>query len=479
MASSKFKLSTVQPDYEQINEQLSAFLANKESWASAGNSKTGTLLIEAISAVGAYDQYSIWAAVNETTLENAVLPESIYCNNLFLGNRLTRVTPAQLRVSLQNSDFSLTYIEIPRYTQFKIEGVDFFNRETIIFDTITTQQEVTLYQGTVKTTSFTATGSSYQSYVLEGNQAFDISDTDIICYVGTDVWERTTEALFTYDGSSKVFYENSTQDGKVKCLFGDGVYGSIPPANENILFTYVVSQGSNGNSTAVGQRVSSPNFTSLVGETLTNPSTGGDPLTIAYYRQLGSQSAAANGRAITRNDIRALVCKFPGVIDCQVYCQAEIAPLDKDWMNVIGILLLTEPSFNEYSWKNLVAYLQEVGIPGFQYKRFDAEPVALDIQATFYLKKGASLTECQNKLETAIRKYMELQVGVLGRSFYKSDLDDIAFSVLPTEIDYIEKTSPTINLIVNKNQYVVLSNLSVSCKYSERDMQYWVNPLNT
>lgn len=479
MASQKFTLSTAQPDYEQINEQLTAYLSSKESWASAGNSKTGTLLIEAISAVGAYDQYSVWAAVNETTLENAVLPQSIYCNNLFLGNRLTRVTPAQLQASVQNTDFSKTYIEVPRYTQFKIEGIDYFNREAIIFDSESMQQEVTLYQGSVRFQTFTSSGLSYQSYVLESDTAFSISDTDILCYVGNTAWERTTEALFTKSGDANVFYENSTQDGKVKILFGDGTYGAVPTANENLTFIYVVSNGASGNGTAVSQRVSSPDFVTLVGETLTNPSGGGDPLTIDYYKQLGSQSAASNGRAITRNDIKAIVCKFPGIIDCNVYCQAEIAPLDKDWMNVIGLLILTDETFNEYSWKNLVSYLQEVGIPGFQYKRFDAEQVSLDIQATFYLKKGASLTECQGKLETAIRQYMKLKVGCLGRSFYKSDLDDIAFSVLPTEIDYVEKASPAVNLILNKNQYIVLSNLSVSCKYSERDTQYWVNPIKT
>ena len=106
-----FTLSTVQPDYEQINQQLTAYLTNKESWASAGNSKTGTLLIDAISAIGAYDQYSIWAAINETTLENAVLPESIYTNNIFLGNRLKRATPAKVSVSLQNTNFAVPYLE--------------------------------------------------------------------------------------------------------------------------------------------------------------------------------------------------------------------------------------------------------------------------------------------------------------------------------------------------------------------------------
>lgn len=476
---STFKLSTVQPDYEQINQQLTSYLSGKQSWASVGNSKTGTLLIDAISAIGSYDQYSVWSAVNETTLENAVLPESIYCNNLYLGNRLNRTTPATVQVTLQNTDYSLTYIEIPRFTQFSIEGVDYFNREAIIFDSTSYQQTVNLYQGTIESQTFSATGQSFQSYILESTNQFEISDTDIICFVDGAEYTRTTDAIFTYSGSDSVFYENSTQQGYVKCLFGDGIYGMIPSAGSLITFTYAISMGASGNNTAVNQRVTCQDFPSLVGESLTNPSGGGDPNNLTYYRELGSQSAAANGRGISRNDIRAVVCRFPGIKDCRVYCQAEIAPLDKDWMNVIGLLLLTDDSFNQYSWKNLVSYLDGCGICGFQYKWFQAEKVNATVNATVYLKKGASLTESKNQIEAALRTYFEPKIGSLGRSFYKTDLEDIILSTVPTTIDYADKIEPTIDLVINQNQYINLESLQISCKYSQRDTQYWVNPLNS
>lgn len=472
-----FTLSTVQPDYEQINQQLTAYLTNKESWASAGNSKTGTLLIDAISAIGAYDQYSIWAAINETTLENAVLPESIYTNNIFLGNRLKRATPAKVSVSLQNTNFAVPYLEIPKFTQFTIEGEKFFNRDVIVFDGLNMQQTITLYEGQISSAQFTSSGSTYQKYNLTADSSFSISDEDILCYVGNDEFKRTTDAIFTQGSNAKIFYENSDQAGNVNCLFGDGIYGAIPSAGSSVVFKYAVTNGSSGNNTAVNQKVTANDYPDLIGETLTNPSGGDDAPSITFYQQLGSQSAAANGRAISRNDIRALVCKYPEIIDCRVYCQAEIAPLDKDWMNVIGLLLLTKPTFNEQSWKDLVTYLGNYGICGLQYKKYDAQPVPIDIKAILYLKPGATLTISQQKVEAAIRKYMTLQVGSLGRSFYKSDLEDIAFSILPNDIDYIERESPSVDYVLNQNQYLNLNSLEISCKYSERNSQYWVDPL--
>lgn len=476
---STFKLSTIQPDYEQINNQLTAYLSNKESWASTGNSKTGTLLIEAISAVGALDQYSIWAAVNETTLENAVLEDSIYTNNIFLGNHISRATPAHCQVSIQNTNYNQPYLEIPKFTQFSVEGVDYFNREPIVFDNQNMQQTVTLHQGTIKNISFTSDGSDLQEYLIESDNPFEISDEDILCYVGNTEYTKTTEAIFTYESYSTIFYENSTAQGNVKVLFGDGVYGAVPSSGESILFIYAVTTGSAGNNASVNQQVSCSDFTDVIGETITNPNGGDDARDISYYQKLGSQSAAANNRGISREDMHALLCRYPGIIDGHVYCQAEIAPLDKDWMNVFGLLILTKEGFTTQNWKDLVAYMQNHSVPGFQYVRYDAEPVDIDINVTFYLKKGASLTSCKEHVEAAIRNYLKLQTGCLGRSFYKSDLEDIAFSVLPTTIDYIERIAPMVDYVINKNQYINLKSLNVSCKYSERDSQYWRNPIQT
>ena len=135
-------LSRIQPDFEGILEQLQANLSNKKSWISLGKSATAELLLEAISMVGEYDQYSIGAAVNETTFDNAHLPESIYTNSRFLGVRISRKVPAGCYAVLQNNDLNNTFIEIPEFTQFIINNVKYFNREAIVFNKSSNQQEV-------------------------------------------------------------------------------------------------------------------------------------------------------------------------------------------------------------------------------------------------------------------------------------------------------------------------------------------------
>ena len=471
-------LSRIQPDFEGILEQLQANLSNKKSWISLGKSATAELLLEAISMVGEYDQYSIGAAVNETTFDNAHLPESIYTNSRFLGVRISRKVPAGCYAVLQNNDLNNTFIEIPEFTQFIINNVKYFNREAIVFNKSSNQQEVQLFQGEIKTATFSSSGLTYQTYELEERLPWSISDQDIICYVDGVKYTRSTDPVFQFTMSDTKFFENSLPNGNVECKFGNGVYGKIPEANSTVEFKYAVTEGSNGNNTLSELQVKCPDFSTIIGETTSNATGGGDEEDLLFYKELGPESGASNGRGIIREDFKPLVIKFPGVIDCQVYGQAEIAPNDKKWMNVIGLMLLTTPDFNSQSFKNLVKYLKSKSIYGFQFKWYKPEKVNVEINVKLYLNSNANLTTCREQVISALEKLTELKIGSLGRSLYRSDIENTILSTIPNDIDYIDKSVPLINYVINKNQYINITNINVEADYSERDSQDWVQKLD-
>lgn len=471
-------LSTIKPNFEQINEQLQAYVNNKASWLSLKKSATGALLLDAVSMVGEYDQYSIMSALRETNLDTPHLQESVYVNCRFLGVRLERKTPAHCTAVLQNTDLNTSFLEIPAFTQFEVEGKKYFNRESIVFNASASSQSVELYQGEVKTSMFIATGLSYQTYKLEEKEPWAISNEDIKCFVGEIEFSRSTSPIFMFNMGDTKFYENSYPDGNVECRFGNRIYGLQPTAGETITFKYAVTEGSLGNNSSADLKVKCNDYQSIVGETVTNSYGGGDQPSVNYYKILGAASGASNGRGIIRNDFKSLVCKYPGVIDANVYAQAEIAPNDKNWMNVIGLMLLTEPTFNEASFKGLISYLKGNSIFGFQYKWFKPEPVDVAIKIKLYMKKGANLTVSQQKVKNALQEYTKLQLGSLGRSLYASDIEDVIFSVLPNSIDYMEKETPQIDFVINKNQYINITMLDISAEYSTRDSQSWINPLS-
>lgn len=471
-------LSTIQPSFEGILQQLQAYVNTKESWLSLSKSSTAELLLEAIAMVGEYDQYSIGAAVAETTFDNAHLPESIYTNSRFLSVRLTRKTPAHCTVKLQNTDLSSSFIEIPELSVFDINGTKYFNRNRLVFNPSTTIQNVELYEGEVKTATFTSNGNVYQTYELEERTPWSISNEDIICDVSGVKFTRSTDPVFQFKESDTKFYENSLPNGNVECKFGNDTFGQVPKAGSVITFKYAVTKGKDGNNTLTELQVKCKTVSPIIGETVTNAYGGSDEKPVDYYQQLGAQSGASNDRGITREDFKPLVLKYPGVIDCQVYGQAEIAPNDKRWMNVVALLLLTEDNFDNNSFKGLVKYLKNKSIYGFQFKWYKAQPVNIDINVKLYLKDGANLTKCRNTIITALQQYTALQLGSLGRSLYGSDIENIILTTLPNDIDYLDKKVPLIDYVIDKNQYIKVNEINVEAYYSERDTQYWVNPID-
>lgn len=471
-------LSTIQPDFEGILSQLQSYLHTKESWISLRKSSTSEILLEGISMVGEYDQYSIGAAVAETTFDNAHLPESIYTNSRFLGIRISRKIPAHCTCTLQNTDIDNAFLEIPIFTQFDIDGKKYFNREPIIFNSSTLIQNVELYQGEIKSSTFTASGLAYQTYILEEKEPWVISDTDIICSIDNVRFIRSTDAVFQFSISDTKFFENSLPSGNVECKFGNGIYGVIPQAESLIEFKYAVTEGSLGNNSTPGLQIKCDNYKTVIGETITNAYDGGDEKNLDFYKELGPENGASNGRCIVREDWKPRVLEYPGIIDCDVYGQAEIAPNDKNWMNVIGLMLLTEDGFDTNSFKGLVSYLKGKSIFGFQYKWFKPVNVNVDIKVRLYMKNNANLTETKEKITGILQEFLKLRLGSLGRSLYKSDIEDLIFSTFPDSIDYINFDYPQIDYVINKNQYIKLRTLDIQVFYSERDNQDWVNKID-
>ena len=462
-------LSNVAPSYEQIYQQLAAQLANKNSWLTLHRSATETMLLEAISAVGESSQYAAMSAANEVFLETAKCADSIYYNVRFLGVRISRKIPATVKVRIQNGDVANQFVEIPAYTQFSVGDRLCFNRVPIIINSSEDVIEVDLYEGEVKTQTFTANGSEYQEYNLE-DTPWGISNTDIICKSDALIeYERSEDPIFLFKLGENKFYENTLPDGTVQCLFGNSLYGSIPPANTNLTFTYTVTSGSAANNNSFGLEVSCADYPSIIGESVSIFYNGSDEESIEYYQKLGAQAGASNGRCIIRDDFKPIILQTPGIIDCNVYGQAEIAPEDKDWMNVVGLMLLTDDSFTDDSWKALIKELKAKRIWGLQFKRFYPKQVSLDISVSLYLTNKAQPSKCRDMVEEAIKDYMKLKIGSLGKSFFKSDLTNLVLATLLDNIDYLTINAPTVNYEIDANTYIELNTLTINTFYSQRE----------
>ena len=216
------KLSDTSPDFESLVLQLQLFLDSKGTWSDVLPSSLGQTLIEMMAAVGAFNQFAIESALREAFLTTAKRQSSVYAVARMLGVRLVRKSPASVSVNLQRGDSTVQKV-IPKFTQFTINNKKFFNRDNIVFPAgviavgkahiyDSTVPDVLLYEGEVKTKSYSSDTTQFREIYLEEN-GFNVSDEDVQVKITNviqnvnEVWSRTRNgnAIWTADPGEKVY----------------------------------------------------------------------------------------------------------------------------------------------------------------------------------------------------------------------------------------------------------------------------------
>ena len=128
------KLSQVNVDFAALVEQLRNRLGNYDSWVDLLESSTGQTLIEFLAGIGTTLHYSIERGVQEATgFETSLLDSSVYSLSRFLGINPKRKISAKTQVDLRLESSLSANFTIPPYSQFDIEGKQFYNPDSIIF----------------------------------------------------------------------------------------------------------------------------------------------------------------------------------------------------------------------------------------------------------------------------------------------------------------------------------------------------------
>lgn len=476
--STEISLSSINTDFEQVKQILVTDLQTKDSWKNALPSATGNALvnISAYAAVGAL--LSTENALQEAFPDTARSGKSILnIARTIWGVHLKRRVCAQIGVSLTNN--SATSIAINKYSQFSINGTDCFNRAVINIAPSATVS-VTLYQGTVTSESFVSSGIINERFYIGSSSApFEISDDDLYCIVNTsEEYTKTTDGLFeTGPNAATQFYENSLPTGEVEIIFGDGSYGKLPTTNSNLEFIYVNTQGSNANGTIeVGGAVTLSTNTDITGVVTVASNSGAEALSLQpdFYKIHGPslRSAKVRGGGVTRPQLKAIALTYPGVIDCNILGQAETYPNDKAYMNVLTTIILANPLFTGPQFAAFVTYMKDRVIANLEFLQVNPTAINRTINVSLYCTSKADPNSVKLAVQTALQGLQTLRFGSLGRSFYLSDIEKVIRDAVgdPTLLDYFTLTSPTADTVINKNEYVNFSSVTVNSYYTTRDI---------
>ena len=472
-------LSQTHPDFESLVMQLQLFLAQKATWIDLLTSSTGQTLIEQMAAVGTFNQFAIESAAREGFLQSAIRSSSIYAITRMLGVRISRKDPASVSAILTCTVTSTSYV-IPKFSQFTINGTNFFNRDPISFSAgVATSGSIQLYEGTVNVQTIAADSSSFRELFLN-EPGFVVSDQDVEVVVvnatsgASSVWTVISEGIWTAGPLDEVYYDSTAGTGDTVLAFGDGYTGKLPAIGSNIVVSYVTTTGSLANNGTSGLPVVLTADNTVSGITTSGIAGGADENSPAYYKAMAPYLYRARSRAVTPPDYKAIASSYPGIASCTIQTQKDIAPFDLRWMNVVRICLLPEvgTSLTDSEWTDFESWMLLKNHAAVQIQNYNPVGIVSDVTVTIALLASALPASVVPTVDANIRALFARDINTLGKHIA---LSDIWAATNVTGVDYTEITTPSSDLVTiggpgipNPLQYFELGVLTINTVYSER-----------
>lgn len=480
-------LSIINPDWNDIEGQLRNSLAGKSSWQALLDTDTATILLQSVAATGAFLAQAIQNVYEEYHSDTAKLGSSLKSIARTLGVRLQRKTPASATVMLTlplalGSDYV-----IAAYSQFSSPGTQLFNRTAIIIPAGDTTQEVTLYEGTVQSQSFTGLGTPFQIFYVNV-PGFTISDMDVTLTVDGNAYTVTQDAIWHYPtvgGEQNVVQDRTLPTGELELIFGNTQFGAQPGSTSSLVLGFVVTNGAAGNNLAFDNQqvslVSDPTgISGLATAALIN---GADEPNPEVYRD-SPLAYASYGRASSINDHPAIAFGYGNLADAIFLGQKDIAPTVVQFMNVVYVYLLkaglpaTQMDQTEFDTQFL-PWLQPKA-PPFSYVLRSAVAIPVNVRADVAIFGTGDPNTVKANIQKAVRALFLPRKGFIGRNLTLSDLYD-AIKESDGNIDFLELVTPTKDVICRVGQPtgIVLTGVTGGALTPGNTYQYSVSSLDS
>lgn len=340
--------------------------SESETFKAMYPSDTAVSLANIMAGYGAMLQYILVSAMANCYTDTAYTEMGVYQLAQTLGNTLHGNNSAQVNVTITKKNFIGIKTDIPAFTQFKIEDKKFFNPYDIIFPSTTDiVTDIVLLQGERITVSKTTSGIKNERFYFASN--FKANNNYVVVKVNGEEWD-IRDSLLEFDQnyvlsleSLKTVVLKTDPDGRSYIRFGDGQFGSLPPADSVVEVTYVSNDGSKGNISETeiegqldGELIYYDNYgnsSNLDIDIVTSTTAYGgfDKQSLETLRQTSPWIFASGHRAIRRQDYNALLQNKCGYLTSKVWGEYEQS-------NLVGAY--------DSLMNNMVYY---TGVKSFQY----------------------------------------------------------------------------------------------------------------
>lgn len=481
-------LSNTTAGFQNVLDEIRAEFAAEYPWQDRVNSSLNTFLVDVMAGLYSTAGANMDVAQLETYMLTARRSSSIFAITRTLGVKINRRTSARAKFQITNNYNSK--VSLAAYSPFSVAGRNYFCRENVILESRETKT-YTLYEGTVNQRTFDmSTRSTVIPELKLGVNNFRVSMEDLIVFVQdtetgeVSEWEEHIGSLTDLASTDKKYFESTTGDGDVTFLFGDGNFGRQLKSTETVIVQYVTTEGQNGNTGSAGTRCSSVVNTLVTGTATESIKGGTFPKDASYYKKYAPHIYQSRNNWVRPSSWKANIMLYPGVADCVVQGQRDIAPNDPSWRNVVRVCILPtnsatwggdNPNPSSALWDDFKAHAKKFIGPHITLQAYNPKKILIDLSVEVSVEDWVDLQEMRDTLRSEIIGLFRRKSGMLGKRFSKSDVVDVCKFIANEDkrregVDYVEVLKPLSDLETqSKLEYITLNSLNVLVKYTERE----------
>lgn len=325
-------------DFDSFADTISQILLEDSAvFRSIYPGSTAKILVDVLAGYAAMLMYRLQAAVSNTFLQTAFSEDSILAASEMLGVSITGNQGSSIDLTLSREEMkqaNYPEINIPLYTNFEINGLNFYNREIYTFPSGYQRIHITLYQGEVHQKEFTTTGALNERFEFGSDFTTDLNFVRV--FIDGKEWKTDRETILDYATNDQ--YDSSTtqvvllktdSSGISYIQFGNGLYGTIPMSGSIVTVYYASCDGLAGNFSGAGSVSLKDNILyndealEVFSNNIGTASGGADRVTPSILKYMSPRIFASNNRMVRRQDYVGLLMEYSGYKDVKVWGEFE------------------------------------------------------------------------------------------------------------------------------------------------------------
>ena len=323
-------------DFNQVKTSLKEYLKANSTFTDYDFEGSNLSSIIDVLAYNTYiTSYNANMVANEVFIDSATLRENVVslARNIGYVPKSRKAATATVSFFVDCSDITPTPSTITLKAGPVAATSGTFGNQSFVFsivsditvpilDGIANFNEISIYQGSLLTSTFTFSSQTPNQKFILPNAGIDTSLIKVVVRPNQQSTSKTNyttqDSLFDLDSESKVYFLQEIEDERYELFFGDGIFGKKLTENNFIKADYIISNGDAGNGVSqfefagnLSYERNGLDYTVTSGVSLMTTditSTGGENIeTVESIKKFAPRIYASQNRALTANDYETLI----------------------------------------------------------------------------------------------------------------------------------------------------------------------------